>query len=128
MHGQLRCQRRGAGALDPNITRDAWAVRAVFQPMYRQAMVGWDISLPMGVGFTPNGSRNPLGPAAVPAENGGDMTLGITGLYMNQWNLNLAYTRFFGSAGTFLDENNAYSYKQSRADRDFVAFTVRRSF
>ena len=118
----------GAAALDPNITRDAWAVRAVFQPMYRQAMVGWDISLPMGVGFTPNGSRNPLGPAAVPAENGGDMTLGITGLYMNQWNLNLAYTRFFGSAGTFLDENNAYSYKQSRADRDFVAFTVRRSF
>lgn len=118
----------GVAALDPNITRDAWSMRAVFEPMYRQALLGWDISLPMGVGFTPNGSRNPLGPAAVPAENGGDFTIGITGLYMNTWDLNLAYTGFFGSAGTFLDSSNSYSYKQARADRDFVAFTVRRSF
>ncbi|WP_297837532.1 DUF1302 family protein [Pseudomonas sp.] len=118
----------GVAALDPNITRDAWSMRAVFQPMYRQAMLGWDISLPMGVGFTPKGSRNPLGPAAVPPENGGDVTLGVNGLYMSAWNLNLAYTRFFGSSGNFLDDTNSYSYKQARADRDFVAFTVRRSF
>ena len=103
-------------------------MRAVFKPMYRQAMLGWDISLPMGVGFTPKGSRNPLGPAAVPPENGGDVTLGVNGLYMNAWNLNLAYTRFFGPSGNFLDDTNSYSYKQARADRDFVAFTVRRSF
>ncbi|RWU18301.1 DUF1302 domain-containing protein [Pseudomonas alkylphenolica] len=118
----------GAAALDPNITRDAWAMRAVFEPMYRQALLGWDISVPMGVGFTPNGSRNALGPSAVPAENGGDFTIGVSGLYMNAWDLNLAYTRFFGSAGSFLDESNSYSYKQARADRDFIAFTVRRSF
>ncbi|UVE19172.1 DUF1302 domain-containing protein [Pseudomonas sp. LS44] len=118
----------GAAALDPNITRDSWSMRAVFEPMYRQALVGWDISVPMGVGFTPDGSRNPLGPAAVPAENGGDFTIGVSGLYMNQWDLNLAYTHFFGPAGTFLDETNSYSYQQARHDRDFVAFTVRRSF
>ncbi|MBK5517176.1 DUF1302 family protein [Pseudomonas sp. TH10] len=118
----------GVAALDPNITRDAWAMRAVFKPMYRQAVLGWDIGVPIGVGFTPKGSRNPLGPAAVPPENGGDLTVGISGLYMNAWNLNLAYTRFFGPSGTFLDDTNSYSYKQARADRDFIAFTVRRSF
>lgn len=118
----------GVAALDPNATRDAWAMRAVFKPMYRQAVLGWDIGVPIGVGFTPKGSRNPLGPAAVPPENGGDLTIGISGLYMNAWNLNLAYTRFFGPSGTFLDETNSYSYKQARADRDFIAFTVRRSF
>ncbi len=118
----------GVAALDPNATRDSWSMRAVFKPVYRQAMVGWDISVPMGVGFTPKGSRNPLGPAAVPAENGGDFTIGVGGLYMNAWDLNLAYTRFFGSAGAFLDGSNSYSYQQARADRDFVAFTVRRSF
>ena len=115
-------------ALDPNITRDSWSMRAVFEPMYRQALVGWDISVPIGVGFTPKGSRNPLGPAAVPPENGGDLTVGISGLYMNAWDLNLAYTRFFGPAGPFLDGSNSYSYEQARDDRDFVAFTVRRSF
>ncbi|MCO6056717.1 DUF1302 domain-containing protein [Pseudomonas sp. MOB-449] len=118
----------GQAALDPNITRDSWSMRAVFEPMYRQALVGWDISIPMGVGFTPKGSRNPLGPAAVPPENGGDFTIGISGMYMNAWDLNLAYTRFFGPAGTFLDDTNSYSYQQARHDRDFVAFTVRRSF
>jgi hypothetical protein len=118
----------GAAALDPNITRDSWAMRAVFEPVYRQALLGWDISVPLGVGFTPKGSRNPLGPAAVPAENGGDFTIGISGLYMNAWDLNLAYTRFFGSTGSFLDDTNSYSYEQARADRDFIAFTVRRSF
>ena len=130
----LKCTRNcdaspaGDAALDPNITRDAWSMRMVFEPMYRQAMLGWDISVPMGVGFTPRGSRNALGPAAVPAENGGDFTVGISGLYMNAWDLNLAYTRFFGPAGTFLDGSNSYSYQQARDDRDFIAFTVRRSF
>ncbi|AYC31286.1 DUF1302 family protein [Pseudomonas cavernae] len=118
----------GVAALDPNITRDSWSMRAVFEPMYRQALVGWDISVPMGVGFTPDGSRNPLGPAAVPPENGGDFTIGVSGLYMSTWDLNLAYTHFFGPAGTFVDETNSYSYQQARHDRDFVAFTVRRSF
>lgn len=118
----------GEAALDPNATRDAWSMRMVFEPMYRQAMLGWDISLPMGVGFTPRGSRNPLGPSAVPPENGGDLTLGISGLYLNAWDLNLAYTHYFGSSGTFLDDSNSYSYQQTRADRDFIAFTVRRSF
>lgn len=115
-------------ALDPNASKNATSLRAVFTPMYRQALVGWDISLPMGVGYSPHGSRNILGPAAVPPEGGGDLTLGVSGLYMNEWNMTLAVTHFFGGAGTFLDESNAYSYQQARKDRDFVSFTVRHSF
>ncbi|MNJ74238.1 hypothetical protein D3C77_711420 [compost metagenome] len=64
----------------------------------------------------------------MPPEGGGDFTLGLSGLYMSEWEFNLAYTRFFGPGGEFLDENNEFSYRQARKDRDFVAVTVRHSF
>lgn len=118
----------GQAALDPNATRDAWTMRAVFEPMYRQVLPGLDLSVPIGIGYTPKGSRNILGPWAVPAENGGDFTIGVNGVYMGAWDLNLAYTNFFGSTGTVLDGEGSYSYQQARADRDFVVFTVRHSF
>lgn len=123
----LNCE-QSCEALDPNATRDAWSMRAVFKPTYRQLFSGWDIGVPVGIGFSPNGSRNILGPSAVPPEGGGDFTLGLSGLYMSEWEFNLAYTRFFGPGGEFLDENNEFSYRQARKDRDFVAVTVRHSF
>ena len=123
----LSCE-QSCGALDGNASRDAWSVRAVFEPTYRQAVAGWDIGVPIGIGYSPNGSRNILGSSAVPPEGGGDFTIGVNGLYMGEWEVSLAYTTFFGAGGEFLDANNEYSYRQARKDRDFVAFTVRHSF
>lgn len=115
-------------SLDPRATRDAVSLRAVFEPTYRQVIPGLDIGVPIGLGWTPKGSRSSLGPVAFPAENGGDFTIGLNGTYEQVWKFNVAYTRFFGNAGPLLDANRSFSYQQSRSDRDFVSLAVRRSF
>jgi hypothetical protein len=123
----LSCKVNCATALDPNASRDAVSLRAVLTPTYRQVMPGLDLDVPIGVGWTPKGSRSSLGPA-FPAEGGGDFTIGLNGLYENVWRVNLAYTRFFGTAAPLLDATNSFSYQQTLRDRDFVALTVRRTF
>lgn len=129
----LSCQ-KSCTALDPNATRDAVSLRFVFEPTYRQVLPGLDLGVPVGLGWTPKGSRNVIGPFATPAEGGGDFTLGLNGTYDQAWKFNLAYTKFFGSAAPLLDlpANPAtppsFTYQQSRKDRDFVSLSVRRSF
>jgi hypothetical protein len=125
----------GAAPLDPNGTRDGVALRFVLTPTYRQVLTGWDVSVPFGFGWSPRGSR-PLatGPGGFPPAGGGDMTLGLSGLYENAWSVSLAYTHFFGRADTLISSNPAlaaaapFTYGQTLKDRDFVAFNVRRSF
>lgn len=129
---RLSCD-KSCAALDPNATRDAWAMRAVFEPTYRQVMPGLDLSVPMGIGFSPKGSRSSVGPG-YPAENGGDFTIGLKGVYFNSWQFNLAYTHYYGKTDAFLVERAdgsatpAFGYQQALKDRDFVSLTVRRSF
>ena len=121
---------KSCAALDPNATRDAVSLRMVFEPTYRQVVPGLDLGVPIGVGWTPKGSRSSLGPVAFPAEDGGDFTIGLNGTYNQAWKFNLAYTHFFGKAAPLLDAAQApsFTYGQSRKDRDFLALTVRRSF
>ena len=124
---RLTC-RLNCTALDPRATRDAVSMRAVFEPTYRQVVPGLDVGVPIGVGWTPKGSRSSLGPVAFPAEDGGDFTIGLNGTYDQTWKFNLAYTHFFGNAAPLLDASRSYTYGQSRKDRDFISLTVRRSF
>lgn len=129
----LHCE-KSCGALDPNATRDAVSLRAVFEPQYRQLMPGLDLGVPIGLGWTPKGSRSVIGPFAYPAEDGGDFTLGLNGTYEQVWRFNVAYTHFFGKAATLLDlpadpsVPPSFTYQQSRRDRDFLSLTLRRSF
>ena len=123
----LKCT-QSCSALDPNATRDAVSFREVFQPMYRQVVPGMDLGVPIGLGYTPKGSRSVLGPFGFPPEGGGDLTLGLSGIYNQAWRFNLAYTHFFGKAAPLLDATQSFSYQQTLKDRDFVAFTVSRSF
>lgn len=123
---RLSCQINCA-ALDPHSTRDAVSLRAVFEPTYRQVLPGLDLGVPIGIGYTPKGSRSVMGPA-FPPEGGGDLTLGLNGVYEQAWKFSLAYTHFFGKAGTLLDATQSFSYQQTRKDRDFISFSVRRSF
>jgi len=124
-----------ASALDPNGSRDAWGLRMVFTPTYRQVRPGLDLSIPIGLGWAPKGSRSlALGPGVLPPENGGDFTIGLAALYDAAWNFNLAYTHFFGRADTLLSADPArasappFTYGQTLRDRNFVSLTVRRTF
>ena len=124
---------KNAHQVDPNATRDAWAFRSVFTPSYRQVLPGLDISIPLGLGYAPRSSRSTvLGPGVFPAAGGGDLSIGINGTYLESWRLSLAYTHYYGDIGSFLTPTSqstvSYSYKQSLADRDFVAFSARYAF
>jgi len=124
-----------APALDPNGKRDALGLRLVFSPMYRQVAPGLDVAVPIGLGWSPRGSRSlAMGPGILPPDHGGDVTLGLAAVYNNTWNINLAYTHFLGRADTTLSSDPArasappFTYGQSLKDRNFVSLTVRRSF
>jgi hypothetical protein len=118
----------GATALDPNGTRDAWTLRMQVEPLYRQVVGGVDLGVPIGVGYSPKGSRSlALGPV-LPAEKGGDLTVGLNATYLDSWRFSLAWTHYFGHEAPVLDASNAFSYQQYLKDRDFIALSVRRSF
>ncbi|SCK14582.1 Protein of unknown function [Variovorax sp. HW608] len=120
---------KNAAALDPNATRDAWGLRMQVEPMYRQVVGGLDLGVPIGVGYSPRGSRSmALGPAAWTPDGGGDVTIGLNGTYLDVWRFSLAYTHYFGSAGSFINSAGTYSYAQALRDRDFIAFSLRRTF
>lgn len=120
---------KNKSALDPNATRDAVALRMTFEPTYRQVLPGLDISVPVGIGYSPRGSRSmALGPGVMPADGGGDISLGINGIYLDQWRISLNYTHYYGAADQFLTDASTFSYKQYMKDRDFVTFSVNRSF
>jgi hypothetical protein len=119
---------KNPGAVDANSTRDAVALRMQFEPQYRQVVPGLDLGVPIGVGYSPNGSRSRALGIATPPEGGGDFTLGLNGTYLAVWKFSLAYTRFFGAKGTLLDASNNFSYRQFLHDRDFVALSVSRTF
>lgn len=121
---------KNPSAIDPKATRDAVALRFTLEPMVRQALSGLDLGVPIGLGWAPKGSRSmAIGPGTLPADGGGDLSLGLNGTYLDAWRIGLAYTHYFGTAGTFIEgSDNHYAYKQSLKDRDFVSLSVRRTF
>lgn len=117
---------KNPGAVDPNADRDASTLRAVYEPMYRQVFAGLDLSVPIGASYT-NGASSSLG-TGFGSDHGGDLNIGIKGNYLNAWNLGLTYTHYYGPANGFIDEQSHYTFEQSLKDRDFIAFTVSRTY
>lgn len=113
--------------LDPNTTRDAYSLRFTFEPQYFQVMPGVDVQVPITVGYTPYG-RSSVTPQAFSPEHGGDFTLGLKADYQKTWYASLSYTNFFGDGGPIIDSTNAYTFKQNMKDRDFVSFSLQRTF
>jgi hypothetical protein len=117
---------KNPGSVDPNTSRDGLAIRVSYEPTYRQVLPGLDLSVPVGVGYTPRG-RSAAGGGFAP-DKGGDMTLGLNGTYLDAWRFSLSYTHYYGPVDTFLDAANNLSFKQNLKDRDFIALSLRRTF
>jgi hypothetical protein len=120
---------KNAAALDPNSERDAWGLRMSFTPNFFQVYPGVDLSVPLGLGYNPKGRssviskfNNGVG------DKGGDVSIGLQLEYLQTWKAGLNYTRYIGGSDNFLDSKNANTYGQPLKDRDFIAFTVQRSF
>jgi len=123
----------GKGSLDPNTTRDATALRMIFEPAYYQVVTGLDITIPIGVGYNVDGRSSAVGQFNGGAAHGGDASIGVNGTWRQDWKFGLSYTRFLGTAGTFLKNNPVtntpvLSYAQALKDRDFISFNIKRSF
>jgi hypothetical protein len=130
--GELAFNRRlsvtkNADQLEPNSTRDAFALRFTFEPQYFQVFPGIDVQTPVTLGYNPSG-RSSVTPQAFGPEHGGDLTLGLKADYKKQWYASLSYTNFFGEAGPVINSSNSFTYQQNMKDRDFVAFSIQRTF
>ena len=118
---------RNEAELDPNATRDATALRIVYQPSWYQVFPGVDLNLPVGLGYGIDGNSSVLHPGfSVP--KGGDFSVGLSGTYQQKWNFSLNFTHFFGPEATTLKSDSSYSYGQSLADRDSITFSVTTTF
>lgn len=116
---------RNAAALNPNASRDSANLRMVLEPKYRQVVPGLDVSVPVGVGYGFLGNSSVVGPFL--GKGVGDLSIGVNGAYLDVWRFGLTYTHYFGAAAPAVEYGHG-TYKQSSADRDFVAFNVRRTF
>lgn len=124
---------KNPAALDPNTTRDAWALRLIFTPQFFQVLPGVDLSVPIGVGYNPSGRSSAVFKFNGGVERGGDFSIGLIADYMKEWKAGLTYTHFYGKAGGFLEPTNAFgtqqlSYDQSLKDRNFISLSVQRTF
>lgn len=119
-----------ADHFDPNATRDAWGMRVVYTPTYRQFMPGLDLDVPVGIGYTPKGTSGVFGSVFGP-DKGGDISIGLAGRYEDTWHFGLNFTHYYGAAAPTavpLNTGAVYTYKQALKDRDFVSVSLRRTF
>ena len=107
---------KNPGAFLPTGGHTAWGFRALFTPTYFQVIPNLDISVPIGLGYNPKG-KSPIPGFNGGADKGGDVTIGVTGEYEKKWITNLRYTHYFGSEDF-----------QTLRDRDFVTFSIQRTF
>jgi hypothetical protein len=123
-----RCQNvtDNEDAIDPNATRDAWGIRTLFTPTYRQVAPGLDLSVPVGVAYFPKGASQAVG--GFGPDKGGTISLGLTAAYLDAWRFALNYTHFYGPAQPNQEADKYVSFKQVFADRDFLSFSVYRTF
>jgi hypothetical protein len=121
----------GIGGVDPHTTRDAFALRFIFEPQYFQVLTGVDVSVPIAVGYNFGGRSSAVSNFAGGSSNAGDYSVGLKCKYRNAWNAALTYKDYFGQEGTFtepLGQGRQLSYAQSLKDRAYLAFSVSRTF
>lgn len=117
------------GVLNTTHTRDAWAMRVMFQPEYFQVLPGLDLQVPIGLGYGISGRSAVF---QVAPEHGGDISVGLNFDYQKTWRAGLQVTHYFGAQGAAPSLNPATAtqagYKQYYKDRDFITLSVQRTF
>jgi hypothetical protein len=107
-------------------TKQAVVFMAVYTPTYHQIRPGLDLSVPIGINFSPYG-RSVLGPA-FGTEHGGFFNAGLSLAYHNANRFTVTYQNFIGAQDGSVAANNNFSYKQSYGDRDYLVFSIFRTF
>ena len=111
---------------NPNADRSAAALRTIYTPTYRQVVPGLDLSPSIGASYG-KGRSSAVGPAFA-VNHGGDASLGLSGVYLDRWNVALNYVHYYGPVGSNVDNQQNIQFMQSLADRDFVTLSLRTTF
>lgn len=115
-----------ANQIDQGRTRDASILQFVYTPVYRQALDGLDLSVPLGLRYTLDGRSSVT---AWGAKGTGNATLGLEGNYLNTWQVGVNYTHYIGAPIPFNDyAAGRFGSGNPLADRDYVSVNVRRTF
>lgn len=111
---------------DGNAERDAWGFRLVYTPVYRQAFSGIDLSVPLGLSYSPKGKSGALGPVFV--DRGGDLSVGLSANVRETFTVALNFTHYYGRAVPANDASGFFNFGQPLKDRDNVTLSARMSF
>lgn len=119
-----------ADQLDPLATRTAAALQVSFVPEKFAVMSGVDLKFPIGLSYG-LGGRSSVSGVLFPSENGGNVSVGVQADIRRKWQAGLSYTHYLGDAGSVIRYGTAVpelSYRNFHGDRDFVSFSVQRTF
>jgi hypothetical protein len=105
---------KNPSALDRSSDSGNVGVRGTFEPTYFAVRPDLDLTPSIGLGY------KVLGYASTGYSEGngaGDFEIGLTATYRVVWSASILYTHFLGS-----------SYNQPLADRDYISFSIQRTF
>jgi hypothetical protein len=106
------------GAFNRSYQHMALGFRTVFTADYFHVLPGFDLAVPVGLGWNFMGlAPDTQGFNITGIDRGGDLTIGLTGTYHDVWTGGISYTRYIAPPN-----------RDVYADRDFVQFNVERSF
>jgi hypothetical protein len=112
--------RENSATLDRTNTVNAYGFRGIFDPSWFQVLPGLDIDVPVGLGYNPKGRSSVVQLFNGGGDKGGDVSIGLNGLYFQTWKFGVDYTRYIGSARPN-PTINAFR------DRDFISLFVQRT-
>ena len=116
------------GHLDAGRTRDASALQFIFTPSYRQIAPGLDLNVPIGLRYVIDGRSSITGQSWGP-QGTGSASIGLEGTYEGVWQFTMTYNKFIGEATPFVNYTNLqYNAGNDLADRDYLSFSLRRTF
>jgi len=118
---------KNPNARDRGMDSHANQVTFILQPEYYNVIDGVDIQLPIVLGYTIG--KSPLYAGWV--DGGGTLDVGIKGTYRTVWEFGLNYRNFYGPEGQSLGSGpNLGNGRQDQtlSDRDFLSFTLSRTF
>ncbi|QIL79275.1 DUF1302 domain-containing protein [Diaphorobacter sp. HDW4A] len=110
---------RNESIIDTTRNKTSVGARVIFTPTYYQVLPGLDLSpsINLGWSFKGNSMIDTAFPFAGSPNKGGDLVLGISGVYLSKWTANLSYVRYLGKIDT-----------QAMLDRDYIRFSLQTSF
>jgi hypothetical protein len=122
---------KNADQIDPGTTKTAIAMRAVFTPTYFQVLPGLDLKVPIGVGYNPSGQSSVITAFNGGAHHGGDVKVGLSGIYQRAWNISVSFTGYLGregpAEGPVTSQHPTYTFNQALKDRNFIAMSISRT-